>query len=170
MSRAHQVSPLCPEKGFGMMSEHVPTGTIVRRFLYLNVTCVGEPLVKSVEKPVALVREEETMPEKTHDDPSNSTSFSPLTIWWKSKTRYARSGTKKDGCLPFSSRASNSSKKDGICTTTPVRLIATTKILLVCEYVWVPPRGPPIVPGCLRTYKVRQYIIHLLFSRTCLCE
>ncbi len=39
-----------------MMSEHVPTGTIVRRFLYLNVTCVGEPLVKSVEKPVALVR------------------------------------------------------------------------------------------------------------------
>ena len=77
-----------------MMSEHVPTGTIVRRFLYLNVTCVGEPLVKSVEKPVALVREEETMPEKTHDDPSNSTSFSPLTIWWKSKTRYARSGMK----------------------------------------------------------------------------
>ncbi len=57
-------------------------------------TFVREPLVKRFGKPAVLVREEETMPEKTHDDPPNSTSFSPLTIWWKSMTRHARSGMK----------------------------------------------------------------------------
>ena len=55
-------------------------------------TFLREPLVKRFGKPAVLVREEEeTMPEKTHDDPPNSTSFSPFTIWWKSKTRHARS-------------------------------------------------------------------------------
>ncbi len=102
-------------------------------------TFVREPLVKRLGKPAALVREEEeTMPEKTHDDPPNSTSFSPLMIWWKSKTRHARSGMKslsmqsgpirrqlgcetsarkkkKDGCLPFPSMITNSQiEKSGV--------------------------------------------------------
>lgn len=45
------------------------------------------------------VRDEEET--KTHEDRPSSTSFSPSTIWWKSKTRCARSEMKS---LPVQSR------------------------------------------------------------------